>query len=55
VIEVLVSSVKPGCNPDSSRLRSPCRIDLFEQEHAFLVGRDNIEQAVAVEVGKDSP
>jgi hypothetical protein len=26
---------------------------LLQQEHAFLVGRDDIEQAVAVEVGHD--
>jgi len=53
VIEALVSSLNPKRNPDSGRLLSLCRIDLFEQEHAFLVGRDDIEQAVAVEVGKD--
>ena len=29
------------------------RRNLLEQEHALLVGRDDIEQAVAVEVGDD--
>ncbi len=33
--------------------RSFRRADLFEQEHAFLVGRDDIEQAIAVEIGHD--
>ena len=53
VIEALVSTSIPRGNLDSSRVLPLCRIDLFEQEHAFLVDRDDVEHAIAVEVGKD--